>query len=431
MISCLCPYCLRLINLKPKLQRPYLNRWCDELLSSLSGRIRSSENKRDKPFLMKSFHKRYSYLTGCRENNLHQTRAFCLLLALFFQAPASAGNDNRFTLVIDAGHGGSDPGAIQGKYREKDITLAVALKLGKLIENAYPDMKVIYTRKTDVAVDLWERGKIANKANAQLFISIHVNKFAKPTARGVETYVLGLHKSEASLEVAMRENEAIHYEKDYSVKYDGFDPKKAESYIMFNFMKNSFLTNSMALASGVQKQLVANTKMPDREVRQAGFVVLMNAGMPSILIETGFISNPSDRAILVSSSGQDKLAKSIFNAFKAYKDTMEKNSVVLSQASGAKEPASSADGKDYFYAVQVASSVKRITDFRYLKLREKVKELKGDGRYRYYVGVTKNYQQVLEFQRNVRKKIKDCFIIAVSNGKLIPVSEARKLEAKK
>lgn len=366
--------------------------------------------------------------------NRHILVSCVLILFLFGLPERSRGQESLgkiSCICIDAGHGGSDPGAIQGKYREKDITLAVALKLGKLIENAYPDMKVIYTRKTDVAVDLWERGKIANKANAQLFISIHVNKFAKPTARGVETYVLGLHKSEASLEVAMRENEAIHYEKDYSVKYDGFDPKKAESYIMFNFMKNSFLTNSMALASGVQKQLVANTKMPDREVRQAGFVVLMNAGMPSILIETGFISNPSDRAILVSSSGQDKLAKSIFNAFKAYKDTMEKNSVVLSQASGAKESASSADGKDYFYAVQVASSVKRITDFRYLKLREKVKELKGDGRYRYYVGVTKNYQQVLEFQRNVRKKIKDCFIIAVSNGKLIPVSEARKLEAKK
>ena len=340
--------------------------------------------------------------------NRHILVSCVLILFLFGLPERSRGQESLgkiSCICIDAGHGGSDPGAIQGKYREKDITLAVALKLGKLIENAYPDMKVIYTRKTDVAVDLWERGKIANKANAQLFISIHVNKFAKPTARGVETYVLGLHKSEASLEVAMRENEAIHYEKDYSVKYDGFDPKKAESYIMFNFMKNSFLTNSMALASGVQKQLVANTKMPDREVRQAGFVVLMNAGMPSILIETGFISNPSDRAILVSSSGQDKLAKSIFNAFKAYKDTMEKNSVVLSQASGAKEPASSADGKDYFYAVQVASSVKRITDFRYLKLREKVKELKGDGRYRYYVGVTKNYQQVLEFQRNVRKKI--------------------------
>ena len=356
-----------------------------------------------------------------------------LLLSVLSGGANGQENLGKITCIcIDAGHGGSDPGAIQGKYREKDITLAVALKLGKLIEKAYPEMKVVYTRKTDVAVDLWERGKIANKANAQLFISIHVNKFSQSSARGVETYVLGLHKSEASLEVAMRENEAIHYEKDYTVKYDGFDPKKAESYIMFNFMKNSFLTNSMALASNVQKELVATTRMPDREVRQAGFVVLMNAGMPSILIETGFISNPSDRAVLVSSSGQDKLAKSIFNAFQKYKSTMEKNSVVLTQAAGTGQEASTASANtDYFYAIQVASSVKRITDFRYLKLREKVKELKGDGRYRYYVGVTKNYNQALEFQKNVRKKIKDCFIIAVSNGKTIPVSEARKLEAKK
>ena len=168
-------------------------------------------------------------------------------------------------ICIDAGHGGSDPGAIQGAYKEKNITLAVALKLGKLIEKAYPDIKIVYTRKTDVAVDLWERGKIANNAKAQLFISIHVNKFSKSSVRGVETYVLGLHKSEASLQVAMQENEAIHYEKDYSVKYDGFDPKKAESYIMFNFMKNSYLVNSMRLASSVQKELVANTRMPDTE----------------------------------------------------------------------------------------------------------------------------------------------------------------------
>lgn len=334
-------------------------------------------------------------------------------------------------ICIDAGHGGTDPGAIQGKYREKDITLAVALKLGKLIENAYPDVKIVYTRKTDVAVDLWERGKIANTAKAQLFISIHVNKFAKSSARGVETYVLGLHKSEASLEVAMRENEAIHYEKDYSVKYDGFDPKKAESYIMFNFMKNSYLVNSMRLASSVQKELIANTGMPNREVRQAGFVVLMNVGMPSILVETGFISNPSDRAVLISSSGQEKLAKSIFNAFKAYKNVMEKNSVVLTKAENSMGTSQSGIGdEDYFYAIQVASSTKRITDTRYLKLREKVKELPGDDRYRYYVGVTKKYSEALEFQKNVRRKIKDCFIIAVSNGKIIPVSEARKLECK-
>lgn len=332
-------------------------------------------------------------------------------------------------ICIDAGHGGSDPGAIQGKLKEKDITLAVALKLGKMIERAYPDMKVIYTRKTDVAVDLWERGKIANKANAQLFISIHVNKFAQSTARGVETYVLGLHKSEASLKVAMQENEAIHYEKDYSVKYDGFDPTKAESYIMFNFMKNSYLVNSMALASAVQQELVKNTKLPDREVRQAGFVVLMNVGMPSILVETGFISNASDRKVLTTEWGQETLAKSIFNAFKKYKTDMERNSVVLSQQpEKTPEKTPAPEKKDYFYAVQVASSTKRITDFRYLKLKEKVKELKSGGRYRYYVGVTKNYEQALEFQRNVRKKRKDCFIIAVSNGELIPVAEARKLE---
>ena len=170
---------------------------------------------------------------------INQCRFICFLLVIFLLegsnsliAQEALGKIN--CICIDAGHGGKDPGAISGKLREKDITLAIALKLGKMVKSAYPDLKVVYTRSKDVAVDLRERGRIANKAKAQLFISIHVNKFSKSSVRGVETYVLGLHKSEASFQVAMKENEAIHYEEDYSVKYDGFDPKKAESYIMFN-----------------------------------------------------------------------------------------------------------------------------------------------------------------------------------------------------
>ena len=363
-------------------------------------------------------------------------------------------------ICIDAGHGGKDPGAISGRLREKDITLAIALKLGKMVSNTYPDMKVVYTRTKDVAVDLRERGKIANKAKAQLFISIHVNKFAKSSVRGVETYVLGLHKSEASFQVAMKENEAIHYEEDYSVKYDGFDPKKAESYIMFNFLKNSHLKNSMEFAAPIQKELVARTRMPDREVRQAGFIVLMDVGMPAVLIETGFISNPNDQKILTSESGQTNIARSIFTAFQTYKNNVDKNSVVLTAGQEDKKDvvrtetpktspkqetsktvekkvetssttkAEAVDKNDLFFAIQVASSKTQVKDFRYLKLKYKVEELKGVDRFRYYVGKTSSYEKALDVQKDVRKTVKDCFVIAIYKGKQITVAEAKKLEQK-
>lgn len=301
------------------------------------------------------------------------------------------------------------------------------------------------------AVDLRERGKIANRAKAQLFISIHVNKFSKASVRGVETYVLGLHKSEASFQVAMKENEAIHYEEDYSVKYDGFDPKKAESYIMFNFLKNSHLKNSMEFAAPIQKELVARTRMPDREVRQAGFIVLMDVGMPAVLIETGFISNPSDQKILTSESGQTNIAKAIFTAFQTYKNNVERNSVVLkgevegqktvqkqevqkqkgNTSSNAGKNVKVSGKKDLFYAIQVASSKTQIKDLRYLKLKDKVEELKGGGRYRYYVKTTPSYEKALEFQKEVRKTVKDSFVIAIYKGKQITIAEARKIEQKK
>ena len=393
---------------------------------------------------------------------INQCRFICFLLVIFLLegsnsliAQEALGKIN--CICIDAGHGGKDPGAISGKLREKDITLAIALKLGKMVKSAYPDLKVVYTRSKDVAVDLRERGRIANKAKAQLFISIHVNKFSKSSVRGVETYVLGLHKSEASFQVAMKENEAIHYEEDYSVKYDGFDPKKAESYIMFNFLKNSHLKNSMEFAAPIQKELIARTRMPDREVRQAGFIVLMDVGMPAVLIETGFISNPNDQKILTSESGQTNIARAIFTAFQAYKNNVDRNSVVLTggqdeqkviskqtpQVQKQNQKTSTVEKKeveksvtvsgknDLFYAIQVASSKTQIKDLRYLKLKDKVEELKGTDRYRYYVKKTSSYEKALEFQQEVRKTVRDCFIIAVYKGKQITVVEARKLEQKK
>lgn len=352
-------------------------------------------------------------------------------------------------ICIDPGHGGKDPGAVAGKVKEKDITLAVALKLGELIRKSYPDMEIVYTRNKDVAVDLQDRGKIANKARAQLFISIHCNYFKKSTVKGVETFVLGLHKSEASLEVAMKENQAIHYEEDYSIKYDGFDPQQPESYILFNLMKNAFLVNSLEFATPVQNALVKDMKMNNREVKQAGFIVLMNVAMPAVLIETGFISNPDDLKVLNSAAGQQKIAQSIFKGFVAYKDKMERNSVVIRNmpekqtAEKTQEPVGETKAKaetktgtktetkakanNIRFAIQVASVQNRMNDTRKINVKEKVEELKVGNRYCYYVCPCNSYEEATAALTRVKKTVKDCFIIAICNGQLIPVSEARKI----
>ena len=216
---------------------------------------------------------------------------------------------------------------------------------------------------------------------------------------------------------------------------------------MFNFLKNSHLKNSMEFAAPVQNELVKRTKMPDREVRQAGFIVLMDVGMPAVLIETGFISNPHDQKILTSESGQTNLARAIFSGFQSYKNNVERNSVVIK----VENPVTQSEEKkvigtekkktenvvapqnknDLFYAVQVASSKTRIKDFGYLKLKEKIEELKGEERYRYYVGKTSTYEKALENQKSIRKAVKDCFIIAIYKGKQITVADARKIEQKK
>lgn len=227
-------------------------------------------------------------------------------------------------VVIDAGHGGTDPGAIgYFKTKEKDVTLSIALKIGKLINENYPDVKVIYTRKTDVFVELFKRADIANKNHADLFISIHCNAAPKTTAFGAETFVMGNHKSAANLEVAKKENAAILLEDDYIDKYDGFNPNSAEAYIIFSLFQNAYLNNSLALATSVQRELAGKIKFFDRGIKQAGFLVLYKTAMPGILVETGFISNPNDESYLKSEKGQTAIAQGLVNAFAHYKHTVE------------------------------------------------------------------------------------------------------------
>ena len=228
------------------------------------------------------------------------------------------------TVVIDAGHGGHDSGARNGKTLEKDINLAIALKTGKLIENSCNDVKVIYTRTTDVFVELYKRAKIANEAKADLFISIHCNSNPSAKSYGTESYVMGLHKSSANLQVAKMENSSILLENDYSAKYDGFDPNSPEANIIFTLFQNAFLEQSLDLASKIQTQLSEKTKLFNRGVKQAGFLVLYKTAMPGILVESGFISNDKDRLFLESNEGQSSIARSICSAFVRYKSECEK-----------------------------------------------------------------------------------------------------------
>ncbi len=224
------------------------------------------------------------------------------------------------TIVIDAGHGGHDPGCQYGGKKEKNITLAIALKLGKIIKENLTDVNVIYTRDDDRFVELWERASIANKNNADFFISIHVNANEKPSAKGTETYTMGLHKTNENLEVAKRENSVVLMENDYSKRYDGFDPKSPEANIIFSMYQNVHLEQSIRFASKVEKQFKNETKRLSLGVKQAGFLVLWKTTMPSVLIETGFLSNEGERKFLCSDDGQESLANGIFEALKEYKE---------------------------------------------------------------------------------------------------------------
>lgn len=224
-----------------------------------------------------------------------------------------------FTLVIDAGHGGHDAGAVGVYSKEKDINLKVALAFGRLVENNCPDVKVVYTRKTDVFIPLQRRADIANNNKADLFVSVHTNALpAGRQAYGSETYTLGMARANANLAVAKRENSVITLESDYKSTYQGFDPNKAESYVIFEFMQDKFMKQSVDLATCIQRQY-ASAGRPNKGVHQAGFLVLRNTSMPSVLTELGFITTPSEEAYLNSQQGVTELSRSIYNGFLAYR----------------------------------------------------------------------------------------------------------------
>ncbi|MBV5314843.1 MAG: N-acetylmuramoyl-L-alanine amidase [Prolixibacteraceae bacterium] len=222
-------------------------------------------------------------------------------------------------VVIDPGHGGKDPGAVNKSIREKDVVLGIGLKLGKLLNESYSDVKVVYTRSTDVFVPLIDRSRIANKNKADLFISIHANYCATPSTRGTETFTLGLHRSQDNLDVAKKENSVILLEENYSETYEGFDPNVTESYIMFELVQDAYMDQSLSFADAIQNQFKSRFSTPNRGVKQAGFLVLRQSSMPSVLVEAGFLSNQAEANYLSSDEGQRNIAVSIFEAFRKIK----------------------------------------------------------------------------------------------------------------
>jgi N-acetylmuramoyl-L-alanine amidase len=340
------------------------------------------------------------------------------------------------TVVIDAGHGGRDPGTHGRKAKEKDIALAIALKLGTYIEKNIPDVKVIYTRTTDVLVDLNVRADIANKNKADLFISIHLNGVEDSRAFGTETYAMGLHKTNGNLEVAKKENSAILFEDDYSTKYEGFDPNSAESYIIFSFLTNTFLEQSLEYASFIENEFKTKALRKSRGVKQAGFLVLWQTTMPSVLIEAGFLTNPQEEKYLVSESGQEYLASAIYRAFKNYKAEIEEKSHFITQIDtnilrndSLKEVITqdlNENVNSITFKVQIASSSNSIsTSSDFFKGFKNIEEHKLNEFYKYTIGSTANFEKIVKYKKTIEETFPDAFIIAFDeNSNLVPLSEA-------
>ena len=353
-----------------------------------------------------------------------------ILFILWFQISAFSQEDHSIkTVVIDAGHGGKDPGCV-GKYGyEKNIALDVALKTGHYIEQNIPGVKVVYTRKTDVFIELYRRAEIANKANADLFISIHVNTAGNSKAYGTETHVMGLDKTAKNLAVVKKENSVILQEDNYQEQYGSFNPNSPESYIIFSLYQNAHLKQSLRLSQLVQEQFKKRVGRRDRGVKQSPFYVLWKNKSPSILIELGFLSNPEEGKFLSSEQGRDYLASAIYRAFKQYKietdgplKTEKEKKIVKS-----KKEKKAINKEAIVFKVQFLSSPKKIAlRPRKFKGLKNVQRYKSGNIYKYTCGEEHTLENIQTIQAQVREKYPDAFVIAFKEGKKISVSKALK-----
>ncbi len=334
--------------------------------------------------------------------------------------------EKSFVVVLDAGHGGHDSGNRGNGYFEKKIALNIALKIGKKLEKIN-GFKVIYTRKTDVFVDLIERANIANKADADLFVSIHCDAFTSSKAFGAGTFVLGLHENERNFKVAQKENSVIFLEEDYEKKYDGFNPNDPESVISLILMQQTYLNQSIDLASTIQKSFVNNLNRKDRTVKQAGFIVLKYTYMPSVLVETGFLTNASEGSYLNSSKGQSNMANAIAKAIVNYKTNRAASFEIndLSQISPAKVINKPPENNLYF-KVQIAASKKKLDlkPYNFKSLRA-LSRLKSGKLYKYYFSKSLTYENAKKKLKEAKKKgYKKAFIVAFDGDVVIRISEA-------
>ena len=384
-----------------------------------------------------------------------------LLFSMFVVRLAMADGNRNFTLVIDAGHGGHDAGALGAMSKEKNINLNVALAFGRYVEANCPDVKVIYTRKTDVFVTLHERANIANRNKADLFVSIHTNALPKgKQARGLETYTLGMNRAEENFDVAKRENAVILYEKDYKQRYEGFDPNSSESYIMFEFLQDKNMAQSVELAKMVQKRTCASANRTNKGVRQAGFLVLRETSMPSCLIELGFITTFSEEQYLNTKQGVDALGYGIYQAFVDYRNKFDKSITVpfrigermiepqqspqeLVKDNTEQMPKQQGDETTGKEEQKESPADTRQNDgapvfkIQFLtatgKIRNGDKRLKDiedydyyvDGKtYKYTVGCSENYNEIYRLRKTILYKFPQAFIIAFKNGERTDVVEA-------
>ena len=390
----------------------------------------------------------------------------CMLVVTVFAA------NKRFTLVIDPGHGGHDAGARGAISMEKNINLTVALRFGKYVEQNMPEVRVIYTRKQDVFIPLHERANIANRVNADLFISVHTNALpAGKVARGFETYTLGMHRAKDNLDVAMRENSVISMEKGFEQTYEGFDPKSSESYIIFEFIQGKNMERSVELARMIQRSVCDSGCRPDKGVHQAGFLVLRETSMPSCLIELGFITTPDEERLLNDNAKVDDIAKGIYEAFAKYKNKYDRSFSVPYRAANRQEStlpkivpdsykeeaenrrvkkqepvrrtrASKTDDSDRKADTVASQSRNAPKDAPVFKLQIFVGNRnlrKGDAHFKgetefdsfqegnlvkYTLGASTNYNEIYRLRKEKMEKFPEAFIIAFKNGEKYDVNQA-------
>ncbi|MCB4808316.1 N-acetylmuramoyl-L-alanine amidase [Tamlana sp. 62-3] len=356
----------------------------------------------------------------------------CFIIVLTFssfKAQSKTYQNKEFVVVLDAGHGGKDSGNTGSGYKEKDIALKVVLQVGKVLEKN-PNIKVIYTRKTDKFIDLFVRGKIANKANADLFVSVHCNAH-KPgsTAHGTETFVLGTHRNETNFNVAKNENSVIFMEDDYEKNYNGFDPNSPESVMSILLSQEEYLDQSIMLASAIQKKFTNDLKRKNRGVKQAGFIVLHQTVMPSVLVELGFLTYKQEGAYLNSSRGQLQISSAITDAILDYKKKLDGNVETIFEDHSTGSQNISENGVSFKIQIAASSNALETKPYNFNGLNN-ISRIKEGNLYKYFYGHTTNYEQTKTLEEEAKKKgYRSCFVVAFKDGKKIEIVDALKSQA--